>query len=565
LPASLRALLAVLAAAVALASPSRGDEPGAGAPGSAPAPAADMEARLKALEESNRRMQQQYEAMLRREERQRLEVEGRYRDLEAKYDALREHVARLPAGPAAPALGAAPAGRGGAGPESGSEADALPPPVYTGALFPEGDPPIGARNRLDARLGRGGPILRGMLDEGFQLLSPDDEVTLNLHTLLQADAKLFDPAFQEPARSGIYFPRIRFYFEGRVTRPVDYEVSVQRSSEGTFDLLDANLDFRIVDDRFRVKFGRFIVPYSYSWYDHLEPFFIAPERPLYPMNFGLSRQGGLMGHGTAFDGRMQYAVGGFDGHLTGLADANTTREAVGYLNLRPFLHSERFPALRYLNLGASGGGGASDVPFRPLPLVTAVQASENDEAARNATAVFLEYNPDVLQYGPREQVAVHLAWYVRGLSLEAEWQAGRFGYARRGTDLRPMVPVGGYHATASYFLTGEEVRDRGTVIPLRPFDLHRGRFGLGAIEAYGRVAQLELGQTVFRAGLADPEDWSRSAVTTDVGFNWYPNRFVKLYAVWQHSLFGSPVLIHELPDVRSRTNDLFWLRVQLFF
>ena len=70
-------------------------------------------------------------------------------------------------------------------------------------------------------------------------------------------------------------------------------MSLQRSLEGTWDLLDGNLNFR-PSERFQVKFGRMLVPYSYDWFDHLEQYFITPERALFPLNFGLSRQAGLM-------------------------------------------------------------------------------------------------------------------------------------------------------------------------------------------------------------------------------------------------------------------------------
>ena len=84
--------------------------------------------------------------------------------------------------------------------------------------------------------------------------------------------------------------------------------------------------------RSRSSSAGMLVPYSYDWFDHLEQYFIAPERALFPLNFGLSRQAGLMAWGTAWDDRLDWAFGGFNGHLTGLADNNPNQEAVGYFN-----------------------------------------------------------------------------------------------------------------------------------------------------------------------------------------------------------------------------------------
>ena len=195
--------------------------------------------------------------------------------------------------------------------------------------------------------------LRATLGEGFSFKSWDDEYQLRLRVLDQTDFKVFSPGDQVPARSGLYIPRARVYFEGQLTRLFQYEVSIQRSVDGVWDLLDGNVNI-VPDRRFQVRFGRMLVPYSYDWYDHLEQYFITPERALFPLNFGLSRSAGLMAHGFLFDDRLEYAAGGFDGHLTGLADNNTTRDVVGYFNLRPFLHPERFPLLRNVNVGASG-------------------------------------------------------------------------------------------------------------------------------------------------------------------------------------------------------------------
>ena len=184
-----------------------------------------------------------------------------------------------------------------------------------------------------------------------------------------------------------------------------------------------------------------------------------------------------MAWGKAREGRLDWAVGGFNGHLTGLADNNPNQEAVGYLNSRPFLLSERFPALRHLNVGASGSLGEFARNEAPLPLRTSVQAAENDEAANDASAVFLDFNEGAAYQGSRRFGAVHLAYYYRGLSFESEWNFGQFQMTRPGLANKPEIPVQGFHTAVAYFLTGEEVERRTTVVPLRPFRPLRGPMG----------------------------------------------------------------------------------------
>ena len=530
-------------ASVVISIPAAADEPPAAG---ASAPRADMEARFRELEAMNRAILERLD----RSERERQAVDARYQSLEARYEELQR---RVEAGARAETTGV--------GPETGL--DPLPRGEDFGGNLAGGlDEPGDQADEASTREWPGLP-LRGTFGEGFGLSSFDDEYQLRLRVLDQTDLKVFSPGDQRPASSGLYIPRVRVYFEGRLTRLFDYEVSIQRSVEGVWDLLDGNVDVNF-DPRFRLRFGRTLVPYSYDWYDHLEQYFITPERSLFPLNFGLSRSAGLMAHGLLFDGRMQYAFGGFDGHLTGLADDNTTRDAVSYLNFKPFLTSERFPLLRDLNLGVSGYLGAQVVPQQPLPLRTSLQSSENDEAARRATSIFLDFEEDAYLSGPHSAMAAHLAWYVGGLSFEAEWQGSRDHYTRSGIPFRLFsVPATGNHFSVAYFLTGEKVRDRSRVDPLRPFDPSRNSWGPGAVELFARYSNLQLNDEVFRAGLADREKWTNGMGMTDIGFNWYLTSYLKLYFDWQRSYYDTPVQLNR--DLRSLTNDLFWIRGQLYY
>ena len=405
------------------------------------------------------------------------------------------------------------------------------------------------------------PRLFTRFDDGFVVYTEDEEFELRIKLMQQTDAKLFLPQDQEPARPGLYIPRFRLYFEGHVTQSYEYELSLQRSVEGEFDVLDANINFR-PSEEFQIRFGRFLVPYSYEWFDHLEQFLITPERALFPLNFGLSREAGLMFWGDLHEGKVLYALGGFSGQLAGLADTNTTRDLVGYFNWKPFL-DQRNSCLRYLNVGASGAVGDQAFPGEALPLRTSLQSSENDEAADAASSVFLEFEDDVELLGGRSQAAGHLALYFRQFSFESEIQYGRFQF--RNPAGRPYVETYGYHATLSCFVTGEEVTGRSIVIPNDPFHPAGGLLGCGAIEPFVRFSHITLGEEVFGKGLAERDDWARSVSMIDAGWNWYPNRYVKFYFDWQMSLYDSPVLIEEATDRHVRDSHTLWARAQVFF
>jgi len=169
----------------------------------------------------------------------------------------------------------------------------------------------------------------------------------------------------------------------------------------------------------------------------------------------------------------------------------------------------------------------------------------------------------VSERGDRALWELHTAYYYGGLSLLGAWQSGYESYAKGATGSPVRIPINGWFVQGGYLLTGETIRDRTNIQPLRPFDLRQGRFGLGAWELTARYSQLDLDSRVFTAGLADPNLWTNHAKLIDVGVNWYLNQFIKLYFDWEHPMFGSPVFSSS--GQFRRSDDLFWIRSQLYF
>ncbi len=139
-------------------------------------------------------------------------------------------------------------------------------------------------------------------------------------------------------------------------------------------------------------------------------------------------------------------------------------------------------------------------------------------------------------------------------------EVGRFGFTKAGAPTK--LSVFDYQVGASYFLTGEQVPGRSLVIQNQPFAPRSGLYGTGAIEPFVRYSYLTLGDEVFNDGLSDP---ARTVSMVDIGVNWYPNRYIKLYLDWQVSLDDTPVLIEAAICERVRQNHTLWARMQVFF
>ena len=80
-----------------------------------------------------------------------------------------------------------------------------------------------------------------------------------------------------------------------------------------------------------------------------------------------------------------------------------------------------------------------------------------------------------------------------------------------------------------------------------------------------RFSYLRFGDALFDRDIADENEWTDEVAMTDIGFNWYLNQYVKFYFNWQHAAYQEPVLINEDTGAFTKSNDLYWLRCQLYF
>jgi phosphate-selective porin OprO/OprP len=399
---------------------------------------------------------------------------------------------------------------------------------------------------------------------GLLFSSEDDELTMKVNLLSQVDARIYSPAGGSPTTSGWYAPRSRIHFTGRLTKPIAYHLAFQDANGGGLQLLNAFLDFTR-DERFQVRIGRFKTPYTYEFYKIPIPELYLPERSIFNVNYQGNRQIGAMAWGEIFDRRLEYAVGPFNGARNSYQDFNSTPDLFAFVNLTPFLKSE-YTWLQNFNIGGSMNWGVQNNPIAPSNLRTNQQTSTDaptsNSAASASSVPFLGFNSNVRERGVRELWELHTAYYYKGLTVLASWDAGFDSYATPGN--KPVaVPVNGYSIHAAYLLTGETVNDYSMIDPLRPFDLRPGRFGLGAFQPTARYSTISLGNQIFTGGFSDPNQWTNHVQMTDVGFNWYLNKWTKIFFDWEHAMFASPVAI--APGRTQVANDLFWFRFQFFY
>jgi phosphate-selective porin OprO and OprP len=459
-------------------------------------------------------------------------------------------------------------GADGAAEGTDGGADRSPAPTAGGgSKAAGGDPTTTGRAQEVGNPHLGELSLKSVYDfdnDGFKWVTPDGEYSFGIRGMTQLDARIYRQPIPGFTSSGFYNPRTRFYFEGNFTKPIQYEFSFQN----TFDnvgLLDAYINFNY-DPRFQLRLGRYKTPFTYEWYRIHIWDMLTPERSLYANNYEGNRRFGLMLWGVLLDQRVEYAMGTFNPQRNSYQAFNNRQDVMAFLNFKPFCNrAECFP-LRDLQFGGSVDAGSPNQPTVPAalrtnsaPSATGVGSSGASDAA---TVPFLAFNPDVRERGGRALWELHAAYYRGGWSLLAAWQSGYESYVT-ATSSPTRIPINGWFAQAGYLVTGETIRDRTLVQPLRSFDLRKGRFGLGALEPTVRYSDLALDPVVFTAGLADPTLWTNRAQLIDVGCNWYLNKFVKVYAGWEHAIFATPVFSNS--GHPQKASDMFWMRTQVYF
>jgi len=188
--------------------------------------------------------------------------------------------------------------------------------------------------------------------------------------LTQLDARIYQQQNQYPVSSGFYNPRTRVYFEGQLTRPIQYEFSFQNTFD-TVALLDAYL------------------------------------------NYEGNRRFGLTGWGSMFEQRMEYAVGTFNGQRNSYQPFDSLQDVMAFINFKPFYNREEDFLLRDIHVGGSVDAGNENQSTVPAVLRTnsapAAAGIETSSATNSATVPFLAFNPDVRERGLRALWELHAA------------------------------------------------------------------------------------------------------------------------------------------------------------
>ena len=369
---------------------------------------------------------------------------------------------------------------------------------------------------------------RGLVWDDRPTIVFGEDITIGIRGRLQLDWRQFDPEVDEVTFD---FRTARIGIQGDVTKHFSYEIEREIDREAQFgDWKDVYLAWKTYD-AFRVKGGRFKLPFGLEQntgptetdfaYRSLTSTAIAPGRDRGAMVYGVL-------------GRVGYEVGVFDNDGAN-AELEEERFAVEGEDLE--------------GVGPSFAGRITGDLFRLLPMPDKLKRANFGFAYTNAyvpeglnslkgESVFgADFFKRVYVKGRRQRVGAQFDWTPGPTGLKAEWMQAReqrLGQSTRNQDLSDLLSTGWY-VSGTWFITGEDKDDN--VNPRKP--LFGG--GIGAIEVGVRFDELKL-SSASQAGVAftNPRaDYQvrNSDRTWTFGVSWMPIRWVRVVGNAIHETF----------------------------
>ncbi len=351
-------------------------------------------------------------------------------------------------------------------------------------------------------------------EKGLAVKTPKGDFDFKLRGTVQFDHRAFlgddDPGFND----SVLFRRVRPSLEGSFGPLIAWRLTPEFAGDGA-TLIDAYVDVRF-DPRYTLRVGKLKGPVglerlqsasALSMIERGFPTELAPNRDL-----GAQLQGDVLG------GRLNYAVGVFNGAPDGrdapTSDADDNLEFAARLFAEPWRsEADALSGLGFglaLSHGDKEGAGNSFLPRYRTP-------GQN---------VFFSYRSSVLADGRHRRLSPQAYWYRNAFGLLGEYIRSEQAVVLSGNaGARRTLEHDAWQLTASWVLTGEDASFRGVARPDNPFAI--GGEGLGAFELVGRYGRLDVDDDAFPL-FASADAAATRASAWGLGLNWYLNASLKL-------------------------------------
>ncbi len=354
----------------------------------------------------------------------------------------------------------------------------------------------------------------GVGPQGLAVTSPDKAFTLRVHGIIQADGQFYTNGDDKTAPGGVtsstfILNRVRPIVEGTVFNSYDYHIEPD-FGQGKTVLQDGWLNARPYQEA-QLMIGKFKSPFGIERLQQ-DSNLLFIQRGL-TTNLIPNRDLGVESHGDLFDSALTYQLAVLNGVPNNTAsvdtDTNDAKDFLGRLFALPFKDSG-VQLAKGLGVGLAGSYGDE----RSGTLSKYVTAGQS---------TWFSYASTVTPAGPRYRYSPQGYYYAGPFGLLADYVDDT-----QKLNIKTKADTIANHAwqvQAGFLLTGEDEGYYG-LKPARNFNPAEG--GWGAWEIKARVGGLGVDDDIFKDKFASATTSAETATEYGGGFNWYPNRNVKL-------------------------------------
>jgi phosphate-selective porin OprO/OprP len=430
---------------------------------------------------------------------------------------------------------------------------------------------------------------------GFGISSADGAYSIKLRGFVQGQGVSFlsnatpvtkttvtpNTTANGPSVSAYSIKRLQADIGGSLGKQFDYRYHINYSA-GTADLLDVNLDWKILPE-FNVRLGKFKPPTG------LERLLTPARAPFIEGSFVTALQPnrdiGFQFFGSVSEGLVDYQAGLFNGARDGqnnTGDNNIDKDVYARVFAQPFLKSD-LDFLSGFGVGVSGSvghHGQYNVAEVKANVTTSTSATNNTPAAGGAplTAVttVASVSNGISTYSTGRQTVFSYASQdtsegrVARISPQAYYYYGPFGLIAEYTSTKQNIRRATFNKdltntawalTASYFITGE--KNDYKKIKVKKNNTFPTLDGIGGIELLGRIHALNIDDHAFDSlttnrtvRYADPSKQVTEALGYGAAIKWYLNSNVVLFAGYEYTQFtggaGTTAAAAVNPVVKDR-------------
>lgn len=383
-------------------------------------------------------------------------------------------------------------------------------------------------------------------EKGLSAKSADGNFEIKLKGLVQADQRLFFGDDEIPQNDSFLFRRIRPTIEGSFGSLIGFRLTPEFAGDSA-TIVDAYVDVKF-DPAYTLRVGKLKGPIGLerlqsggatALIERAFPTELAPNREI-----GAQLQGELAG------GRVNYAIGVFNGAPDGRDDATSdvddNFEYAGRVFFEPWKNAAN--ALSGLGFGIAASIGDKE-------------GAGNNFLPRYRTPgqnIFFNYRNTVLANGEHFRLSPQAYYYRNAFGLQAEYIQSRQALELAGNPAsNTELSNSAWQVTGSWVLTGEDAGYRGVLKPNAPFT--SGGEGWGAFELVARYGELDIDDDAFPL-YANLSTAASQATAWGIGLNWYLNSNLKLAFNHTHTQFEGGAVGSDREDEKT-----FFSRIQLSF